>query len=74
MLFENKNLIENDLFQRKETSYINNSHKFQYKTRDFSKQYAHIYAHRLTKMTELLKSCIESKWGKFIINFFQLDE
>lgn len=46
------------------SSYTNTSDRFRFKGQnDYSKQFAHIYASRLTEMRELLTQKVKVKWG-----------
>ncbi|PSN42721.1 DNA polymerase delta subunit 2 [Blattella germanica] len=51
------------VYSRAECSYKDFSSRFKHEAKDFSRQFAHIYAVRLTKMTELLKKKVHKKWG-----------
>ena len=56
--------MEYQRVDRKELSYENLSHKYQLKSRDFSRQYAHIYFVRLEKFRPILQDRAIKKWGK----------
>ena len=43
----------------------NLSERFGHNSKDYERQFAHIYAVRLTKMRELLTRRIHKKWGKY---------
>lgn len=43
--------------------YTNLSSKFTFRTRDFSRQYAHIYSKRLLQMKDILIKRAKQKWG-----------
>lgn len=47
-----------------ECAYTNLSSKFTFRTRDFSRQYAHIYSKRLLQMKDILTKRAIQKWGK----------
>ena len=66
MLFPKDNKIKfNEEYKRLIVTHENTSERFQFKAQhDYSKQFAHIYASRLTKMRELLTIKAEEKWGK----------
>lgn len=66
---------EGDL-ERLTCHYQNLSERFLRTTKDFSKQYAHIYAARLTAMQAILQKRVKLKWGdKYPIKkLFELKE
>nr|CAD7262162.1 unnamed protein product [Timema shepardi] len=49
---------------RETCSYENLSQRFLHQTKDFGKQFAHIYAVRLEKMRGLIMGRVHQKWGK----------
>nr|CAD7406319.1 unnamed protein product [Timema poppensis] len=49
---------------RETCSYENLSQRFMHQTKDFGKQFAHIYAVRLEKMRGLIMGRVHQKWGK----------
>ncbi|CAG2068693.1 unnamed protein product, partial [Timema podura] len=49
---------------RETCSYENLSQRFLHQTKDFGKQFAHIYAVRLSKMRGLIMRRVHQKWGK----------
>ncbi|RZF47778.1 hypothetical protein LSTR_LSTR006042 [Laodelphax striatellus] len=51
------------VFQRVSSSYKNLSQKFRHRAKDFSKQFAHIYAARLTEQRGTLLEKVYKKWG-----------
>ncbi len=51
-------------YERKELDYEDLSSTFKLVNRDFNRQYAGIYAVRLTKFRTLLEERVEKKWGK----------
>lgn len=55
---------KNDEYKRLSVPYTNKSENFVFQRRDYSKQFAHIYASRLTKMKTLLPPKMKEKWGK----------
>lgn len=58
----NENETES-VYSRINCSFTNLSERFGHHSKDYSKQFAHIYAVRLTKMRELLNKRIHNKWG-----------
>lgn len=52
-----------DEYQRLSVEYKNKSEHFVFQHRDYSKQFAHIYASRLTRMKSLLPPKIKEKFG-----------
>lgn len=52
-------------FKRLDVPYTSRSEKFHFKSKDFTKQFSHIYASRLDEMVSLIKERIKNKWGKF---------
>ncbi|XP_049809952.1 DNA polymerase delta subunit 2 [Schistocerca nitens] len=52
-----------DVYSRKECDYKNLSDRFTYKAKDFSKQFAHIYAVRLVQMRCIIEKPVRQKWG-----------
>ncbi|XP_043261760.1 DNA polymerase delta subunit 2-like [Colletes gigas] len=57
---ENKNL---QVFERKQTEYKDLAKKFTSTKRDYSKQFAHIYAVRLAELRNVLIPRVQTKWG-----------
>jgi hypothetical protein len=51
-------------YSRVNCDFRNLSERFGHKSKDYARQFAHIYAVRLTKMRELLTRRIRKKWGK----------
>lgn len=51
------------IYSRANCSFKNISERFGLKSKDYARQFAHIYAVRLTKMRELLAKRIRNKWG-----------
>lgn len=54
-------------YEREELDYEDLSSTFKLVNRDFNRQYAGIYAIRLTKFQTLLEKRVEKKWGKTVI-------
>jgi hypothetical protein len=54
-------------YEREELDYEDLSGTFKLVNRDFNRQYAGIYAIRLTKFQTLLEERVEKKWGKTVI-------
>ena len=52
-------------FKRLDVPYVSRSDKFHFRTKDFSKQFSHIYASRLDEMVGLLTERAKEKWGEF---------
>ncbi|XP_075210012.1 DNA polymerase delta subunit 2-like [Lycorma delicatula] len=52
-----------EVFSRVQCSYNNLSFKYRHQSKDFTRQFAHIYAARLSKMRDNLIKCIGQKWG-----------
>lgn len=50
-------------FKRLDVPYTNRSDKFHFQSKDFTKQFSHIYASRLDEMVSLIKERIKHKWG-----------
>ncbi|CAD7086276.1 unnamed protein product [Hermetia illucens] len=66
MLFPNDEKLSKSSdseYKRLIVPYVNKSSRFMLKSKNYGKQYAHIYASRLREMTELLKPIVEKKWG-----------
>lgn len=61
-------------FKRLDVPYTNRSDKFLFKSKDFTKQFSHIYASRLDEMESLIKDRIKQKWGKFSTPEMSLSE
>lgn len=51
-------------YPRVQCDFKNLSERFGHNSKDYARQFAHIYAVRLTKMRELLTKRIRKKWGK----------
>jgi hypothetical protein len=51
--------------ERLQVSYVNKSEKFVRRNQEFNRQFAHIYSSRLGKLSNLLASKVEQKWGEF---------
>lgn len=66
MLFpEDENIQEKDHYKRLVVPFTDNSQRFRFKSQnDYSKQFAHIYAARLTQMRGLLAQKSQEKWGQ----------
>ena len=62
--------MECQRFSREEILCENLSDKFKLKTRDFSRQYAHVYAVRLNKLKPILAKRVEYKWGMYTVLVF----
>ena len=60
----NENLSEIE-YSRAECSYKNLSDTFKHEAKDFTRQFAHIYAVRLTKMRDLIRKKVQNKWGNY---------
>uniref|UniRef100_A0A8D8YTE2 DNA polymerase delta subunit 2 n=1 Tax=Cacopsylla melanoneura TaxID=428564 RepID=A0A8D8YTE2_9HEMI len=58
--------IENKAHTRATADYKNLSQCFRLSTKDYSKQFAHIYAARLNKMKECLLERVSQKWGSSV--------
>lgn len=54
-----------DNYFRSNCVYKNLSDRFLFSSKDFSKQFAHIYAVRLSKMISVIEKSIVKKWGKY---------
>lgn len=68
MLFlKDSEINKTDEFKRVNVDYMNKSDPFYFQSRDFSKQFAHIYASRLAQMKQILPPKIAEKWGKDVI-------
>ncbi|PNF27792.1 DNA polymerase delta subunit 2 [Cryptotermes secundus] len=71
------NLEETEtVYSRVNCSYKSLSERFGLQSKDFSRQFAHIYAVRLTKMRELLTRRVRNRWGPDvrIRKLFELQE
>ena len=53
-------------YPRVHSDYKYLSERFGHNSKDYARQFAHIYAVRLTKMRELLTKRIRKKWGMFL--------
>lgn len=53
-------------FKRLDVAYVNKSDKFLFKSKDFSKQFSHIYASRLSEMVGLVTERVKEKWGNVL--------
>lgn len=51
-------------FDRTSCAYENHSEKYMLKSRNFQRQYAHLYAKRLWSMRDNVTKAAKSKWGK----------
>ncbi|XP_008470664.1 DNA polymerase delta subunit 2-like [Diaphorina citri] len=58
--------IECKSYTRPTADYKNLSQCFRLASKDYSKQFAHIYAVRLNKMRECLLARVSQKWGKSV--------
>lgn len=70
MLFPKDEAISissNKEFKRLNVKYVDKSKKFNFKQRDYSKQFSHLYSTRLEIMTTLLASRVKDKWGNLFI-------
>lgn len=56
-------------FARKELAYENLSDKFKCLSKDFTKQFSHIYSNRLKIMRPRLLKNAKNKWGKSILYY-----
>lgn len=54
--------------ERPECNYVDLSQVFHQQVKDFTKQFAHIYAVRLNSMKDALKCRAANKWGMCIAN------
>lgn len=52
-------------FERPSFSYVDMSSIFHLKDVNYTRQFAHIYAHRLVQMRDILQSKIHQKWGSY---------
>jgi len=52
------------VYERTNCTYRDSSERFHHVSKEFSRQFFHIYAQRLTVMKEKLRPRIESEWGK----------
>jgi len=52
-------------FERPLFSYVDMSSVFHLKDVNYTRQFAHIYAHRLVQMRDVLQSKIHQKWGSY---------
>lgn len=59
-------------FERPSFNYVDLSSAFHLKNVNYSRQFAHIYAHRLVQMREILLDKIQQKWGMTISYFISL--
>lgn len=53
-------------FERSSFNYLDMSSVFHLKDVNYTRQFAHIYAHRLVQMREILQVKIQQKWGMII--------
>jgi len=53
-------------FNRVPYNYIDLSSIFQLKDINYRRQFAHIYAHRLVQMRDILIEKVQQKWGKYL--------
>lgn len=51
-------------FERSSFNYADMSSVFHLKDVNYTRQFAHIYAHRLVQMRDILQGKIQQKWGK----------
>ena len=56
-------------YEREELPYQDLSSRFQLVSRDFNRQYAHIYSVRLMKFRSLLEDRVQKKWGNLQLYF-----
>jgi DNA polymerase delta subunit 2 len=50
-------------FERPSFNYVDMSSVFHLKDVNYTRQFAHIYAHRLVQMRDILQAKIQQKWG-----------
>ncbi|XP_068083676.1 DNA polymerase delta subunit 2 isoform X2 [Anabrus simplex] len=55
--------VSENVHQRAECDYKDLSKKFALQTKDYTKQFAHIYAIRLVRMREMITKRVRRKWG-----------
>ncbi|XP_050077714.1 DNA polymerase delta subunit 2 [Anopheles maculipalpis] len=55
--------VAGGIFERLKVPYTYKSECFQFAKKDFSKQFAFIYASRLEEMLKLLENSVQKKWG-----------
>ncbi|XP_055596214.1 DNA polymerase delta subunit 2 [Uranotaenia lowii] len=55
--------LGDDDFRRLKVPYQYRSEQFHFKSKDFSKQFAYIYASRLEEMTRMMTERVKEKWG-----------
>ncbi|XP_058818072.1 DNA polymerase delta subunit 2 [Topomyia yanbarensis] len=63
MLFPEDFTTPGEDFKRLQVPYSYQAEKFHFKYKDFSKQFAYIYASRLNEMIRLMKDRVKQKWG-----------
>lgn len=72
MLFPDDEIAQaatNGEYKRLVAPYVDTSDRFRFKGQnDYSKQFAHIYASRLSQMRRLLTEKVQEKWGEFQLN------
>lgn len=52
------------VIDRAQSLYLDHSERFRHTNKDFSRQYFHCYAQRLSLMKDMLLPRINQKWGK----------
>ncbi|XP_041363525.1 DNA polymerase delta subunit 2-like [Gigantopelta aegis] len=69
---------KNESFERVPSAFENHSERFQIKDRNFTRQYAHLYAERLWSFRPNIVQAAKDKWGKDIairkLHELQIDE
>jgi DNA polymerase delta subunit 2 len=65
------NKAEN-VYSRVNCNFRNLSERFGQHSRDYAKQFSHIYAVRLTKMRDLLMKRIRNKWGNVCVSYIEV--
>jgi hypothetical protein len=60
------------VYSRVNCSFKNLSERFGHHSKDYAKQFAHIYAVRLTKMRKLLTKRIHNRWGNVYVNYIEV--
>lgn len=56
-------------FERPSFNYADLSSVFRLKDVNYTRQFAHIYAHRLVQMRHILVEKTQQKWGKKLLRF-----
>jgi hypothetical protein len=64
-LLSNPNDHSQKEFARSNLDYENLSDRFKLKTRNFGRQFAHLYAERLQTMRSSITNAAKKKWGGF---------